>query len=181
MWIWSIINCCTVFWFHVFSKFINVPSQNGFCIFLLTCTYIITSCLFFYAALFSRVFKCYFSQYFVQKDNKVYYITHWWKCETLHLTKCYTEFGYIGYNRTHQLTSLWRMFIGSICHSLTWKDLMKVQSRVLMPSPLLSSLTNRITLNRRKKVMEMRALSSVFWRGAWGEWLDSVTSKHRWW
>lgn len=46
---------------------------------------------------------------------------------------------------------------------LTWKDLMKVHSRVLMPSPLLSSLTNRITLNRRKKVMEMRALSSVFW------------------
>ncbi|TNN54405.1 hypothetical protein EYF80_035374 [Liparis tanakae] len=46
---------------------------------------------------------------------------------------------------------------------ITWKDLMKVHSRVLMPSPLLRSLTSRITLNRRKKVMEMRALSSVFW------------------
>lgn len=45
---------------------------------------------------------------------------------------------------------------------LTWKDLMKVQSRVRMPSPLLRSLTSRMTRNRRKKVMEMRALSSVF-------------------
>lgn len=47
---------------------------------------------------------------------------------------------------------------------LTWKDLMKVHSRVRMPSPLLRSLTNRITRKRRKKVMEMRALSSVFCR-----------------
>lgn len=45
---------------------------------------------------------------------------------------------------------------------LTWKDLMKVQSRVRMPSPLLRSLTRRMTRNRRKKVMEIRALSSVF-------------------
>ena len=45
---------------------------------------------------------------------------------------------------------------------LTWKDLMNVHSRVRMPSPLLSSLTNRMTRKRRKKVMEMRALSSVF-------------------
>lgn len=33
-----------------------------------------------------------------------------------------------------------------------------------MPSPLLSSLTRRMTRKRRKKVMEMRALSSVFCR-----------------
>lgn len=33
-----------------------------------------------------------------------------------------------------------------------------------MPSPLLSSLTSRMTRKRRKKVMEMRALSSVFCR-----------------
>lgn len=45
---------------------------------------------------------------------------------------------------------------------LTWKDLMKVQSKVRIPSPLLRSLTSRMTRNSRKKVMEMRALSSVF-------------------
>lgn len=48
------------------------------------------------------------------------------------------------------------------CRCLTWKDLMKVQRRVLIPSPLLRSLTSLITLNKRKKVIEMRALSSVF-------------------
>lgn len=42
---------------------------------------------------------------------------------------------------------------------------MKVQSRVRIPSPLLSSLTSRITLNSRKKVIEMRELSSAFCRG----------------
>lgn len=47
---------------------------------------------------------------------------------------------------------------------LTWKDLMNVHSKVRIPSPLLRSLTSRITRNKRKKVMEMRALSSVFWR-----------------
>lgn len=31
-----------------------------------------------------------------------------------------------------------------------------------MPSPLLRSLTSRMTRNSRKKVIEMRALSSVF-------------------
>lgn len=40
---------------------------------------------------------------------------------------------------------------------------MKVHRRVLIPSPLLRSLTSLITRNRRKKVIEMRALSSVFW------------------
>lgn len=39
---------------------------------------------------------------------------------------------------------------------------MKVHRRVLIPSPLLRSLTSLITLNKRKKVIEMRALSSVF-------------------
>lgn len=39
---------------------------------------------------------------------------------------------------------------------------MNVQSKVRMPSPLLRSFTRRMTRNRRKKVMEMRALSSVF-------------------
>lgn len=43
---------------------------------------------------------------------------------------------------------------------LTWSDLMKVHSSVRMPSPLLSSLTNRMTRKRRKKVMETRELSS---------------------
>lgn len=42
---------------------------------------------------------------------------------------------------------------------------MKVHRRVRIPSPLLSSLTKRITLNSRKKVMEMRAFSSTFCRG----------------
>lgn len=56
------------------------------------------------------------------------------------------------------------------CGSLTWKDLMKVHRRVLIPSPLLRSLTNLITLNKRKKVIEMRALSSVFW----GEGMHTV-------
>lgn len=49
---------------------------------------------------------------------------------------------------------------------------MKVHRRVLIPSPLLRSLTSLITLNKRKKVIEMRALSSVFWgqeRKKWGE------------
>ena len=42
----------------------------------------------------------------------------------------------------------------------TCKDLMKVHNSVRIPSPLLSSLTNRITRNRRKKVMDTRELSS---------------------
>ena len=36
-----------------------------------------------------------------------------------------------------------------------WKDLMKVQSRVRIPSPLLSNLTNLMTRKRRKKLMEI--------------------------
>lgn len=55
-----------------------------------------------------------------------------------------------------------KTFVRYISDFFTWKDLMKVHSKVRIPSPLLSSLTSRITLNRRKKVMEMRALSSVF-------------------
>ena len=39
-----------------------------------------------------------------------------------------------------------------------WKDLMKVQSKVLIPSPLDSSLTSRITRNRRKKLTEIMSL-----------------------
>lgn len=42
----------------------------------------------------------------------------------------------------------------------TWKDLMKVQSRVRTPSARLSSLISLMTRNRRKKALEMRALSS---------------------
>lgn len=61
--------------------------------------------------------------------------------------------------------------LSSVVHP-TWKDLMNVQSRVRMPSPLLSSLTRRITRNRRKKVMEMRALSSVFCGGS--RWRSEV-------
>lgn len=40
---------------------------------------------------------------------------------------------------------------------------MKVQSSVRMPSPRLKSFTRRITRKSRKKVIEMRELSSVFW------------------
>lgn len=50
----------------------------------------------------------------------------------------------------------------------TWKDLTKVQSSVRIPSPLDNSFTNRITRNRRKKVMEMRELSSELWGGDTG-------------
>lgn len=49
---------------------------------------------------------------------------------------------------------------------VTWKDLMNVQSNVRIPSPLLRSLTSRMTRKRRKKVMEMRELSSELW--GWG-------------
>lgn len=40
---------------------------------------------------------------------------------------------------------------------------MNVQSNVRIPSPLLRSLTSRMTRKRRKKVMEMRELSSELW------------------
>ena len=36
-----------------------------------------------------------------------------------------------------------------------WKDLMKVQRRVRMPSPLDSNLTSLMTRNRRKKETEI--------------------------
>lgn len=42
----------------------------------------------------------------------------------------------------------------------TWKDLMNVHSRVRTPSARLSSLISLMTRNRRKKALEMRALSS---------------------
>lgn len=63
------------------------------------------------------------------------------------------------------------------CRSLTWKDLMKVHRRVLIPSPLLRSLTSLITLNKRKKVIEMRALSSVFWGKECKKWGEEEKSK----
>ena len=44
--------------------------------------------------------------------------------------------------------------------SLTWKDLMKVHSKVRIPSPRERSFTSLITRNSRKKVMEILALSS---------------------
>ncbi len=40
---------------------------------------------------------------------------------------------------------------------------MKVHRSVRMPSPLLNNFTKRMTRNRRKNVMEILALSSVFW------------------
>ena len=40
-------------------------------------------------------------------------------------------------------------------HGKAWKDLMKVQSRVRIPSPLLRSFTSLMTRNRRKKLMEI--------------------------
>lgn len=48
-----------------------------------------------------------------------------------------------------------------VCVTLTWRDLTKVQSSVRMPSPLLSSLTNRSTRNKRKKVMDTFPLSPL--------------------
>lgn len=42
----------------------------------------------------------------------------------------------------------------------TWKDLMKVHSRLRTPSARFSSLINLMTRNRRKKALEIRALSS---------------------
>lgn len=49
----------------------------------------------------------------------------------------------------------------TVCVTLTWRDLTKVQSSVRMPSPLLSSLTNRSTRNKRKKVMDTFPLSPL--------------------
>ena len=46
--------------------------------------------------------------------------------------------------------------------TLTWKDLMKVHSRLRMPSERLSSFTRRITRNSLKKVMETLAFSESF-------------------
>lgn len=50
---------------------------------------------------------------------------------------------------------------------LTWKDLMKVHSRVRIPSPRDSSFTSLITRNSRKKVMEILAFSSEFCSPFW--------------
>ena len=44
-----------------------------------------------------------------------------------------------------------------------WKDLMKVQRRVRMPSPLDSNLTSLMTRNRRKKETEI--MSFPGWGG----------------
>lgn len=55
---------------------------------------------------------------------------------------------------------------------------MKVHRRVRIPSPLLSSLINRITLNSRKNVMEMRAFSSGFCRGE-ESWVNASTGAER--
>lgn len=46
----------------------------------------------------------------------------------------------------------------------TWNDLINVHNKVRIPSPLLRSFTNLITRNRRKNVMEILALSSLFYR-----------------
>lgn len=57
---------------------------------------------------------------------------------------------------------------------VTWKDLMNVQSNVRIPSPLLRSLTSRMTRKRRKKVIEMRELSSELWGWACGGYAQST-------
>lgn len=49
------------------------------------------------------------------------------------------------------------------CAARTWRDLTKVQRRVRMPSPLLSSLTSRRTRNKRKNVMDTFPLSPLPW------------------
>lgn len=45
--------------------------------------------------------------------------------------------------------------------ALTWRDLTKVHRRVRIPSPLLSSLTNLNTRNKRKNVMDTFPLSPL--------------------
>lgn len=45
--------------------------------------------------------------------------------------------------------------IKSATYGSAWKDLIKVHSSVRIPSPLLNSLTRRITRNKRKKLMEI--------------------------
>ena len=44
----------------------------------------------------------------------------------------------------------------------TWKDLMKVHSRLRMPSERFNSLTRRMTRNSRKNVMDTLAFSESF-------------------
>lgn len=44
----------------------------------------------------------------------------------------------------------------------TWKDLMKVHSRLRIPSDRFSSLTRRMTRKSRKNVMETEAFSEAF-------------------
>lgn len=43
----------------------------------------------------------------------------------------------------------------------TWKDLIKVHSRLRIPSDRFSSLTRRITRKSRKKVMDTEAFSEA--------------------
>lgn len=57
--------------------------------------------------------------------------------------------------------------------SVTWKDLMKVQSSVRMPSPRLSSFTRRITRNKRKKLM-LNMLLALGYNG----WREKKTNIH---
>ena len=43
-------------------------------------------------------------------------------------------------------------------HGRAWKDFMNVHNKVRIPSPLLRSLTRRITRNSRKKLIEIPPL-----------------------
>lgn len=45
---------------------------------------------------------------------------------------------------------------------LTWKDLMKVHSRLRIPSERFSNLTRRMTRKSRKNVMETEAFSDAY-------------------
>lgn len=49
----------------------------------------------------------------------------------------------------------------------TWKDLMKVHSRLRMPSERFSSLTRRMTRKSRKNVMETEAFSEAYEQKKW--------------
>ena len=53
--------------------------------------------------------------------------------------------------------------INKATYGKAWKDFKKVHNKVLMPSPLLNSLTKRITRNKRKKFITDVGLTDFCW------------------
>lgn len=111
-----------------------------------------------------------------EKEKHVEIFMH---CISIHLPN--HQFAIPGYNMRCDFYCHFQLLstqtVSNGCQSLTWKDLMKVHRRVLIPSPLLRSLTSLITLNKRKKVIEMRALSSVFWGKECKKWGEEEKSE----